>query len=256
MLGVGAGVIARVLFEAPWESFHPQLLSPTNEHDILVDSDNQTSGLREHSPAPDPQRPARPVDEWATAPPLPLDQSALFAQEEVLEPITIPTRFAAKYLWSPSALGTESAEKPISPPGAFSTNHIILPPGLLAEANDALFTALSISTQLASVHPKTPPLPPPLLVQPPAGVNMQWSPPPSPPRIHSPLPGSNIPTEPIVTIFAPFNNATSAVDAIVRDIGQSQQADVLVIDALTLAEGEAGPLGPGMFARWCMPSPF
>lgn len=272
VLGIGAGVVASVFFDARWESFQTRLLSPAREHDAIVDSDYKTSSLPEASPPPEVQPLTPPTDPWANAPFPPLDQSRLFAQEVVHEPIIIPAGFTTKYLWPPSALATKPSNNSTSPPGAYRTNHMIIPPALLGDANDALSAALSMSTQLTSVHPKSPPPPPPLSLPPPLPMspplplspplpppiplpaNVEWSPPQSTRLGRMRPPRSHVLTESIVTLFAPFNNAASVIDALVSGVGESQQADVLVIDALTLAEGEAGPLGPGEFPRLRGPS--
>lgn len=160
-------------------------------------------------------------------------KATLIAEEDIRERVTIPAEFASKYIWSPFV---PAAELSSSTPGAHPVSHVIIPPALLADTHAALSTALSGATQLASVPPK--PTPPPAAL---AGSSSSTAPadPPPPPSEPEPL------TEPIITLFCPFDNTSGVIDTIVSGVGLSQRADVLVLDALMFAQGEAGPLGSG-----------
>lgn len=212
---------------------------------------------------PAPAAAAEPADPAQTALPeedegeLAWHKATLIAEEDIRERVTIPAAFAAKYLWSPSVpapkspSSDESSSSSSSPsssleasssstrlPGQHPTSHVNIPPALLADAHAALSTALSSATQLASVHPKPPPPPPA-----PAKV-VEGTTPAAPADPVVPA-EPEVLTEPIITLFAPFDNTASVIDTIISGVGQSQRADVLVLDALMLAQGEAGPLGSG-----------
>jgi hypothetical protein len=161
-------------------------------------------------------------------------KATLIAEEDIRERVTIPAEFATKHIWSPFVHATESSP---STAGAHPVSHVIIPPALLADAHAALSTALSSATQLASVPPKPTPAPAPAPVD--SSSSAAPVDPPSPPSDPEPL------NEPIVTLFCPFDHASDVIDTIVSGVGLSQRADVLVLDALMFAQGEAGPLGAG-----------
>lgn len=150
-------------------------------------------------------------------------KTTLIQEEDIREAVTIPAAFAAQYLWSPTAPPSSSESTKI--PGTHPSSHVVIPPALLADTHAALSTALSSATQLASVPPK-----PSSTTSSPSDVA-----PPDP----EPLP------EPVVTLFCPYDNTAGVIDTIVSGVGLSQRADVLVLDTLMFAQGEAGPLGPG-----------
>ena len=159
-------------------------------------------------------------------------KATLIAEEDIRERVTIPTEFATKHIWSPFVPATESSP---STAGAHPVSHVNIPPALLADAHAALSTALSSATQLASVPPKPAPAPTPSD----SSSSTTTVDPPTPPSDPEPL------NEPIITLFCPFDHASSVIDTIVSGVGLSQRADVLVLDALMFAQGEAGPLGTG-----------
>lgn len=155
----------------------------------------------------------------------------LIEQEDIRERVTIPAAFAEKYLWSPSS--SKSTSSPTSTP---LSNAVTIPPGLLADAHAAVVNALSQKSQLASLPPK-PVTAPTTDGEPATTIAAAASDPP---------PDPDPAVEPIITLYCPFDNTPGVLDSIVSGLGASQQADVLVLDALMFAQGEVGPLGSGM----------
>jgi hypothetical protein len=199
--------------------------SSTPTPPVVPDADSATTAAPKTS---DPAEVALPDEDEAEQA---WHKATLIAEEDIREQVTIPAEFAAKYIWSPFLPAAESSSSTL---GAHPVSHVIIPPALLADTHAALSTALSGTTQLASVPPK--PAPPA-----PTDSSSSTAPadPPAPPPEPEPL------TEPIVTLFCPFDNTSGVIDTIVSGVGLSQRADVLVLDALMFAQGEAGPLGPG-----------
>lgn len=205
----------------------------------VVSDTNSSSSTAPTSKVTDPAQVALPDEDdneqaWHKA--------TIIAEEDIRERVTIPVAFANKYLWSPLVAAPEPSSSSTDPVlGAHPTSHVVIPPALLADAHAALSTALSNSTQLASVHPK--PSPPPA----PAASTESTTDSTTPATPADPVVPAEpeVLTEPIVTLFCPFDNSAAVIDTIVSGVGQSQRADVLVLDALMLSQGEAGPLGPG-----------
>ncbi|KAF8323926.1 hypothetical protein DL93DRAFT_2070047 [Clavulina sp. PMI_390] len=218
----------------------PSSSSPAS--DAVADSPAAPAAATEAAPATEPAAPEpEPVDPSQVTLPdedaaeLAWHKQTMLAEEDIREKVTIPSAFAAKYLWSPFVAAT--TEESTRLPGAHPINHVTIPPALLADAHAALSSALSSSTQLAAVHPKPPPPPEP------SSSTTKDEP---APTSTDPPPEPEVLTEPIITFFCPYDNTALVIDTIVSGVGQSQRADVIVLDALMLSQGEAGPLGPGM----------
>jgi hypothetical protein len=175
-------------------------------------------------------------------------KTTLIDEENIKERVTIPKAFAAKYLWASRSSPKESDDK-LSFVASVLSNKVEIPPSLLADAHAAIGDALSTKSQVASIPPKPAPVLPststtsadgatPIADSPaPADTSASTNPLP----VSDPEPA----VEPIITLYSPFDNTPAVLDSIVYGVGTSQGADVLVLDALMLAQGEVGPLGSG-----------
>jgi len=163
--------------------------------------------------------------------------ATLIAEEDIRERVTIPAEFIAKHLWSPFS-------SPFDPSPPALTTHlkgrINFPPAVLAQARAALSNALFPSSQLYSVPSQPAPTPVP---QPASGSDSNkgdwgYEEPQSP---H--VPNLERPCEPVVTLLCPFDHTAGVIDGLVHTVALSEQAEVLVLDALMFAQ--SNDLGPG-----------
>ena len=157
------------------------------------------------------------------------DKATLVAEEDIREQVTIPAEFLDRHLWSPSDLSSPALN-------AAPANCITVSPFVVAQACAALFNALSPSSQLSSVPPRPAPAPPAPAPQSTSDNKEEKKEGEGSPK-PDPLP------EPVVTLYCPFDHTAGVIDALVRSIAQSEQADVLVLDALTFTHNN--DLGPG-----------
>jgi hypothetical protein len=202
------------------DSSSSSLISTPAKIDVVPEnsSDEAKELTGSDASTPDPEAPKK-SDPFDTGLPeedddeLAWHKATLIAEEDIRERVTIPAEFPARHLWSPS-----SSPSDLSCPalGANPSSPIIIPPVVLAQAHAALFDALSSSSQLSSDPPR------------PASTTEKKR-----------------RSEPIVTLFCPFDHTAGVIDALVCKIATSEGADVLVLDSLMFAQGKDTSLGPG-----------
>lgn len=154
----------------------------------------------------------------------------LLIEEERQAHFSIPSSFAAKYIW-----GYSDSSPPVQ-------NACHLPDSIRFEGRAAIKSAFSLEAQINSVAAGIPPNEP--THDSPFGHD-------SSPFLPTRLPKERlrcdrpIADEPIVTCFCPYNNTAEVIDSLVRSVAECEGCDVLVLDTIVLAQGGSGPLGLG-----------
>lgn len=197
------------------------------------DSSEVKESTTSHSSAPEASRKSGPFETGLPeedAEELAWHKATLIAEEDIRERVTIPAEFLARQLWSPFS---SLSDPPSSVLSANVVGHIAFPPVVLARARGALANAFSSSSQLSSVPPR-----PGRTPQPSSGNDSEGT---GSSRESSQSSGPL--TEPVVTLFCPFDHTAGVIDTLVRSIALGERADVLVLDALMFAQNK--DLGPG-----------
>jgi hypothetical protein len=152
--------------------------------------------------------------------PNPPDILPMHEQSDAEPAVTLPCSFAENFLWyhtDNSAMMVDKSGSARPSPSHAHTFHS----GILSEVQAAASYAFSYPAQMGHVGDV-------------------------PFTRGEAKPLTMAPREPSITLYCPYEGCHDVIDRMVATIARQQKADVVVLDALELALGEFGSIGPGL----------